>query len=107
MSQTDLFAAHPSRSTIREAQYARGSRTSREAAAKVRPKVPNQRSRVLAHLKAAGPETIEEIAFDLRIPLQSACPRVNELVQLGLVRDSGRTRPTRSGHDAVVWEAVE
>ena len=32
-------------------------------------------------------------------------PRRIELVQRGLVHDSGRTRPTRSGRAAVVWVA--
>ena len=34
-------------------------------------------------------------------------PRRIELVKLGLVKDSGKTRKTRSGRQAVIWVAVE
>ncbi len=33
-------------------------------------------------------------------------PRRIELVECGLVRDSGKTRPTPSGRKAVVWEII-
>jgi hypothetical protein len=32
-------------------------------------------------------------------------PRRRELEEAGWIRDSGRTRKTASGHDAIVWLA--
>ncbi len=32
--------------------------------------------------------------------------RTSELVEMGLVKDSGHTRSTRAGNEAIVWEAT-
>lgn len=65
---------------------------------------------VLEVLRTYGPMTDDEIwsvlreTFDADLLLGSAAKRRGDLVRAGLVRDSGRTRPTRRGRDAVVWE---
>lgn len=50
--------------------------------------------------------TDEEAQLCLGMNPSTQRPRRVELVTMGLVRDSGRTRPTRSGRKAIVWEAV-
>jgi hypothetical protein len=64
------------------------------------------RARVLAYL-VTQPDgaTDEELQTALDMPGSTERPRRVELVTRGLVRDSGRTRQTRSGRQAVVWVA--
>jgi hypothetical protein len=50
--------------------------------------------------------TDEEIQDALGMPANTERPRRRELERAGLVRDSGRKRPTRSGRSAVVWEVI-
>lgn len=85
-----------------------GSETSKEAANAARPDAATQRDRVLAAIRAAGSAglTDEQIANQLAMNPSTGRPRRIELVQGGQVRDSGRTRETRSGRQAVVWTAV-
>lgn len=47
--------------------------------------------------------TDDEIEQQLNLRHQTVSPRRRELVLLGKVVDSGRTRPTRSGRRATVW----
>ena len=47
--------------------------------------------------------TCDEVEQALNLSHQTAGPRIRELVQLGLVKDSGQRRPTRSGRGAIVW----
>lgn len=47
--------------------------------------------------------TIEEIANETGIKLQTVCARRNELDKKGLVIDSGNRRKTSSGRSAKVW----
>ena len=57
----------------------------------------------------AGPGpgmTDEEIAATLNMNPSTVRPRRLELVEAGLVRDSGRTRKTRSDREAIVWIAT-
>ena len=101
LPQHDLFP-----DVVREAPYQRTSKTSRAAARRVRPKAGTQRARVLAFLEAPPwcdtGATREEIAFQLRIPLQSVCARVNELMQQKFVAETGQERPTQWGGSAAV-----
>lgn len=63
---------------------------------------------ILADLAEHGPSTDDE--GHARHPdelLGSWSKRRGDLVAAGLVRDTGRTRPTRRGVGAVVWEVVE
>lgn len=108
--QSDLFADLRPRpaSTVRTAPYQRSSRTSREQAARVRPKAPIQRDRVLAYLESCGPRgaVMHSIAAALGIPLQSVCGRMSELRQLGLAHETDRQEGTEFGGQAAVWIAI-
>lgn len=74
------------------------------AAAQSLPHAGTQRRAVLDLLRAnADGLTDEEIQTALALNANAERPRRISLVQDGLVRDSGRTRLTRSGRAAVVW----
>lgn len=110
-AQADLFtdlSPRPS-STIRTAAFQRSSRTSREQARRVRPRVPKQRERVLVYLQSCGPtgSTMHGIAAGLGIPLSSVCPRLSELRDAGLAHDTDREEDTPHGGRAAVWIATE
>lgn len=81
-----------------------GTRTSVAAARSVQPKAGTVRARVLDFVRQRGDATNYEIVEGLGLLLQSVCGRVNELKAAGLVRDSGKTRLTPSGREAIVWE---
>lgn len=85
--------------------YQRGSRTSREAAERV--DAATLRERVFRHIayREAWGMTDEECQDALAMNPSTQRPRRVELVRAGRVVDSGRTRPTRSGRQAVVWIA--
>jgi len=82
--------------------------TSREAARRIKKRSPLQRQRVSRCILDAGSHgrTDEETGTELGMLLHSVSPRRGELVKLGLVRDSGRRRPTSSGRPAIVWVAT-
>lgn len=84
------------------------SATSREAALAAADRAPDQKTRVLRALVAAGRAglTDEELQEQLRLPEGSARARRIALTHAGVVRDSGRVRATRYGRDASVWIAV-
>jgi len=71
-------------------------------------KAPTQQRKVWAFLKGRGDygATDEEGMALLQIG-ESYRPRRIALVDAGLVNDSGRTRETRSGRNAVVWVACK
>ena len=48
--------------------------------------------------------TVDWLVWYLDRPHQSVSARVNELRDNGWIEDSGYTRPTRSGLDAIVWK---
>ncbi len=50
--------------------------------------------------------TSEEVEHALEIAGNTCRPRLVELRQLGLVKDSGRTRKTKSGRQAIIWIAA-
>lgn len=83
------------------------SETSREAAEEMRGSAKTDRERVLVVIQGASHgRTDEEIQRMLRMNPSTQRPRRIELVKAGQVRDSGRTRKTKSGRKATVWEAV-
>jgi hypothetical protein len=53
-----------------------------------------------------GDATDEEIQLGLEMSGSTERPRRVELVAAGRIVDSGRTRPTQSGRQAVVWETL-
>lgn len=63
------------------------------------------RGRVLRFL-ARGSATDETMQRELRINPSTQRPRRVELVERGLVRDSGRRQQTSSGRKAIVWETT-
>lgn len=84
------------------------SATSVAAAAAVKPDANRLRALVLDALRAVYPDglTDEQIIDTTGLSPSTARPRRIELVQRNLVRDSGRKRKTRSGREAVIWEAT-
>lgn len=80
------------------------SETSRAAAAAYLPHARTARERVYWTI-AESPDglTDEEVQDALDMNPSTQRPRRVELVEIGIVEDSGRTRPTRSGMEAVVW----
>lgn len=64
-------------------------------------------SRVLAYLSSAqAGATDEELMDGTGIAPNTLRPRRRELQIMGRVKDSGVTRPTKSGRKAVVWVAT-
>lgn len=85
-----------------------GPRTSREAARSMRPIVKTILDRVLRWFIEQGPHggTNEEMTDALNLRTQTGTARTNDLKKCGLVRKSGRYRPTSSGRRATVWIAT-
>lgn len=87
--------------------------TSRQAAVKVFPRTGTQRRRILNYLEAGWDgatttgATDEELQRALRMSGNSVRPRRGELVAGGWVKDSGRTRATEAGDDAIVWVVTD
>lgn len=79
--------------------------TSHAAARRARRGAIPQAVRLLQHLAERGESgaTNAEAAGALDLLMSSVTARCRGLVLDGLVRDSGRTRPTPSGCDAIVW----
>ena len=84
----------------------RDSRTSAQAADGIRSGSARLRQQVLDLLRASpGGLTDEELQQRLEMNPSTERPRRVELVNLGLVADSGRTGRTASGRSAVLWVA--
>ena len=77
--------------------------TSKKALASVKPKIKTKREQVYDLIKL-NPLTNYQIADELEIPLSSVCGRVRELQILNLVENSGLTRKTKYGKQAIVWQ---
>ncbi len=84
------------------------SDTSIAAAEAIRPSVNGLRARVLQFIQGqCSGATDEEIQGALQMGGSTERPRRRELVQLGLVLDSGLRRPTASGKKAAVWKTSD
>lgn len=83
------------------------SPTSIAAADKARHHVAIDRQQVLQYIIRAANHgaTDDEIQEGLKMNPSTERPRRIELWHAKLVVDSGRTRPTRSGRQAIVWVA--
>ena len=106
--QIDMFLTPgPVQAAMRDLRppFQRASATSKAAAEAVRPKTPSYRAGIVGFVKGRGHQgaTNEELCEELGIKLQTVCPRVLELREMGELVDSGRTRETRSKRKAVVW----
>lgn len=97
-SQQDLFT-YP-----RAAGWKRDG-TSRDAAKKMGRRAPLLRDALLGLLKGAA-LTADEAAVKLGKSVLSIRPRASELLAMGLIYDTGKTRKNDSGVQATVWRAV-
>lgn len=88
--------------------FVRGSATSEAAAESMEPEAGTLRAEVLNAIRRNTPPglTDEELQEGLPMPANTERPRRRELERAGLIRDSGTTRPTKSGRQAVVWVAT-
>lgn len=102
-TQDDLFAVEPT------PPYVRRSRTSKAAALSMVAGARPHRERVRDFLAMCGTRgaTDEEMQSVLGINPNTQRPRRCELEAAGVIRDSGRTRTTASGRQAVVWVLSE
>lgn len=82
------------------------SPTSEEAAARIAPEVTGLRRKVYEYIRARGRVTDEDICIALSMNPSTERPRRVELIQAGLIRDSGSVSLTRARRRAVLWEAV-
>jgi len=97
MTETyDLFGGAP--------PSVKHSATSVSAAEEIEPSVGRLQALVLAELKTNGPGTDEELMERTGLAPNTLRPRRRELQLKGLVGDSGRRKPTKSGRAAVLWE---
>lgn len=80
--------------------------TSEEAAERIAPRTNTLRARVYEFIKARGRATDEDIVKGLGLNPSTARPRRVELVEAGLVRDSGQVALTESRRRAVLWEVA-
>jgi len=98
MSNLELNFAPPAQNTD----------TSRAAAKAIEPCAQTLRWQVLGAIKRSLEYgcTDEEIQTQLGMNPSTQRPRRIELVSAGLVVDSGLTRPTASGRQAIVWRCV-
>ena len=87
---------------------AQNTDTSRGAAKAIESCAQTLRWAVLAFLRRQGElgATDEQIQSSLALNPSTVRPRRGELVSAGLVVDSGLTRPTASGRQAIVWRVV-
>ena len=87
----------------------RHSETSISAAVAIEPKAGTLRARVLNALRIRKHHgaTDEELQTWLEMNPSTQRPRRVELLESGLIKDSGTTRQTKSGRSAVVWIAIE
>ncbi len=89
------------------AAYAPGNAASKEAAKKIQPKLTGIRLQVFEHIKRQVDfgATGSEIADCLDILPYTAKPRCTELRDMGLIKDSGRTRKNENRSHETVWIA--
>lgn len=82
--------------------------TSRAAAVSVLPRTGTKRAMVLEAIRYADDEgrTDEELQNQLGMNSSTQRPRRLELVEAGLVIDSGHRRPTSTGSMAICWIAT-
>lgn len=99
-NQDDLFKDHP---TV--TKYQKHSQTSRLAAYQIEEAAETLRGSVLRWIRDSRSfgATDEQIQIGLGMNPSTQRPRRVELVERGLIKNSGRTRKTRSNRLAVVW----
>ena len=80
-----------------------GSDTSAEAAEMLRPSAATLRAEVFRAISNSLGLTCDELEVCLDMRHQTCSARVCELHQRGMIVDTGRRRPTRSGRPAAVY----
>ena len=95
--------ALPLWASLQTTPYQRHSATSKAAARQLRPNTDRVAVFTLLKANPAG-LTDEQIIDGTGLSPSTARPRRIDLVNSGVVIDSGMTRPTRSGRAAVVWK---
>lgn len=82
--------------------------TSHQAARDATPRAGTHRARALVELRAAGENGLTDFELSARtgIAQTSIGVRRKELVDAGLVKDSGKRRSAPSGSAAIVWLAA-
>ena len=78
-----------------------GGDTSTDAAESIRKHVGPLHRQVLKRIEPDA--TCDEVEVATGLAHQTASARIRELVQLGLIYDTGKRRPTRSGRQARVY----
>ena len=96
MKQSNLFDT--------DYQSCNYTETSQEALATIKPKIKTKREQVFDLIKLKALSNYE-ISDELDMPLSSVCGRVHELQELNLVENSGMTRKTKYGKQAIVWKS--
>lgn len=83
----------------------RHSATSEAAAMAIAPSAANLRRRILVRIIDAAENGLTDHEIETATGLRGSTvrPRRRELQRAGLICDSGLTRPTDSGREAVVW----
>lgn len=79
--------------------------TSAAAYASIQPSISETQQKVLDSLKRCS-ATDHELCASLGLNPSTLRPRRGELLDKGLIRDSGETRKTGSGRQAIVWSAA-
>lgn len=100
----DLFSFEP---RYPDVPGHRARDTSADAARSMRPVAPKLRERVLATIMASGHHglTADQVAARMGRSILSVRPRLSELVDARLIRDTGDRRQNESGKSAIVWMA--
>ena len=79
----------------------------REALESLSPVALRDQHRKIIECLARWPSTDEEIQGWTELSPSSERPRRGELVEMGIVEESGEVRPTKSGRNATVWTLVK
>lgn len=90
--------------TPRRSVYQPNSPTSKAAALRVEPSTGTKRWILLVYLRGCGPTGATDEEMQRHAPMNANTQRPR---RVELVKDSGHTRKTLGGDDAVVWVAVE
>jgi len=86
-----------------------GTPTSRAAAESVKHSAASMRSQILQLLRTRADLglTCDDVEVYRGYRHQTASARIRELSLSGHIRNSGKTRKTRSGREAIVWVVAE
>ncbi len=103
--QLGLFDPRPEPSLPAATVFDGPSKTSRDAARSKRPTAGSDEARVMFAL-LDRPDTDDGVEERLSMRHQNCSARRRSLVLKGIVASTGRTRKTRSGRKAQVWEVT-